>query len=98
MLPKVCLTNHLNLSCLVSDVGTAAQPSWCCLQFAGIVIAPIAVLFMLYALWMYKKRTVQILRRQTVRFDDQIGPVLLVVLLLAATISAIILTAISANL
>ena len=53
---------------------------------------------MLYALWMYKKRTVQILRRQTVRFDDQIGPVLLVVLLLAATISAIILTAISANL
>lgn len=53
---------------------------------------------MLYALWMYKKRTIQILRRQTVRFDDQIGPVLLVVLLLAATISAIILTAISAHL
>jgi len=35
---------------------------------------------MAYALFMYKKRTIQILRRETVRYDDQRGPVVLVVM------------------
>lgn len=45
------------------------------------MIAPVAVLFMLYALYMYRMRSYQILRRETVRYDDQRGPVALVVLL-----------------
>lgn len=39
------------------------------------------MLLMLYALYMYRKRTAQILRRDTVRYDDQRGPVVLVLLL-----------------
>ena len=64
-----------------------------CLQYAGIIISPIAILFMLYALYMYKRRTVQILRRSKVRFDDQQGPVMLVVLLIAAVLASLVLTA-----
>lgn len=30
------------------------------MQYAGLIIAPVAVLFMAYALLMYKKRTVQV--------------------------------------
>lgn len=63
------------------------------LQYAGIIISPIAILFMLYALFMYKRRTVQILRRSKVRFDDQQGPVMLVVLLIAAVLASLVLTA-----
>ena len=48
---------------------------------------------MLYALYMYKRRTVQILRRSKVRFDDQQGPVMLVVLLIAAVLASLVLTA-----
>lgn len=63
------------------------------LQYAGVIISPIAILFMLYALFMYKGRTIQILLRANVRYDDQSGPVLLVVLLIAATLASLILTA-----
>ena len=66
------------------------------MQVAGLVIAPVAFIFVLYALFMYKKRTYQILRRQNVRYDDQRGPVLLVVLLACALIVATVLTANSA--
>ena len=64
-----------------------------CLQYAGIIISPIAILFMVYALFMYKRRTIQILRRSKVRFDDQQGPVMLVVLLIAAVLASLVLTA-----
>ncbi|KAA6419088.1 MAG: vacuolar transporter chaperone 4 [Trebouxia sp. A1-2] len=43
-------------------------------KYAGVIISPIAILFMMYALLMYKRRTVQILRRANVRYDDQRGP------------------------
>lgn len=62
-------------------------------QYAGVIISPIAILFMLYALFMYKRRTIQILRRANVRYDDQSGPVLLVVLLIVATLASLVLTA-----
>lgn len=39
-------------------------------QVAGLVIAPVAMLLMAYALWMYRKRTAQILRRETVRWGS----------------------------
>ena len=64
-----------------------------CLQYAGIIISPIAILFMVYALFMYKRRTIQILQRANVRYDDQRGPVLLVILLIVATLASLVLTA-----
>lgn len=44
-------------------------------QISGAIIAPVAVLFMAYALYMYKKRTIQIMRRETVRggADRELG-------------------------
>ena len=63
-------------------------------QYAGLALAPVAVLFMIYALYMYKKRTIQIMQqRKSVRYDDQRGPVLLVVILVGATLAAMIITA-----
>lgn len=62
-------------------------------RISGAIIAPVAVLFMLYALWMYKKRSIQILRREAVRYDDQRGPVLLTAALIAVTVISIVLTA-----
>uniref|UniRef100_A0A7S3UB82 SPX domain-containing protein n=1 Tax=Picocystis salinarum TaxID=88271 RepID=A0A7S3UB82_9CHLO len=61
-------------------------------QISGIVIAPMAILFMIYALYMYRLRTKQILLRQTVRYDDQRGPVGLVVLLIGVTITSYIVS------
>ncbi|KAL0043917.1 hypothetical protein WJX82_004729 [Trebouxia sp. C0006] len=62
-------------------------------KYAGVIISPIAILFMMYALFMYKRRTVQILRRANVRYDDQSGPVMLVILLIVATLASLVLTA-----
>jgi hypothetical protein len=47
---------------------------------------------MVYALYMYKKRSVQILRRQAVRYDDQRGPVALTVLLIMIALVSIALS------
>lgn len=67
------------------------------MQYAGMVISPVAALFMIYALYMYKMRTIQILQqRKSVRYDDQKGPVLLVILLLAALIAATVFTSLAA--
>ena len=64
------------------------------LQYAGLAISPVAVLFMIYALFMYKMRTVQIMQqRKNVRYDDQWGPILLVVLLVGALLTAMVFTA-----
>eukprot|EP00884_Botryococcus_braunii_P018805 jgi/Botrbrau1/5608/Bobra.97_2s0031.1 len=62
-------------------------------KYAGIIIAPVAALFMVYAFYMYKKRTIQILRRSKVRYDDQRGPIMLVILLIVATLTAFVITA-----
>ena len=47
-------------------------------QVSGALLAPIGIAFMGYALYMHKMRTMQILRRETVRFDDQRGPIMIV--------------------
>ncbi len=47
---------------------------------------------MAYSLFMYKKRTIQILRRETVRYDDQRGPVLLVLILLFVMVTAYVVS------
>lgn len=62
------------------------------LQVSGAIIAPVSVLFMLYALYTFKKRTHQIRHQMTaVRYDDQLGPVLLTTLLVGVTIVSIAL-------
>lgn len=58
-----------------------------------MVISPVAALFMIYALYMYKKRTIQIMQqRKSVRYDDQRGPVFLVVLLVGALLVSVVIT------
>jgi hypothetical protein len=47
-----------------------------------------------YALFMYRSRTSQILRREAARFDDQRGPVFLVILLMAVLALAYAMTVI----
>lgn len=61
-------------------------------QICGALISPIAVVLMLYALYMYRKRSIQILRRETVRFDDQCGPVVITVLLVSVLITAFVIS------
>ncbi len=61
------------------------------LQIAGAMITPMSVLFMIYSLYMYKMRSIQIMRRETVRYDDQRGPVVLTLLLIACVIVSLTL-------
>ena len=47
---------------------------------SGVIIAPIAVVFMIYALWTFIVRAKRIARREpSTRYDDVFGPVALVV-------------------
>jgi hypothetical protein len=46
---------------------------------------------MIYALYLYNKRTKQLLSRSTMRYDDERGPWVLTVLLIAATLLVTIL-------
>ena len=64
-------------------------------RLSGAIIAPVALLFMAYALFMYKKRTLQILRRDAVRYDDQRGPVALVAILLVGMLISYVMTSIN---
>lgn len=78
--------SSLSTSCNTDDSKCLAG------KMSGAIIAPVALSFMAYALYMYKKRTIQILRRETVRYDDQRGPVVLVVILLLVMTISYILT------
>lgn len=80
------MSSSLTTSCSKDDSKCIAG------KMSGAIIAPVALAFMVYALYMYKKRTIQILRRETVRYDDQRGPVVLVVILLLAMTISYILT------
>eukprot|EP00210_Caulerpa_lentillifera_P006443 g6155.t1 len=61
-------------------------------RISGALIAPMALVLMIYALVMYRKRTIQILRRETVRYDDPHGPVILTVLLVIVLFLAYIIS------
>lgn len=64
----------------------------------GMIIAPIAILFMLYALWTYMVRAWRIARREpSTRYDDVFGPVALVAILVVVATTAVILSAISVD-
>jgi uncharacterized membrane protein YidH (DUF202 family) len=60
-------------------------------QISGAIIAPVSILFMAYALYLYQKRTNQLLTRSTLRYDDARGPWLLTTLLIVVTIVVIVL-------
>lgn len=57
-------------------------------KVSGALICPVAIMFMVYALYMYRKRSIQILRRETVRYDDERGPMLLTLLLVTVLLTA----------
>ena len=68
-------------------------PAAVTLQISGCIITPVSVLFMLYALYTFKKRTHRILHQMTtVRYDDQLGPVLLTMLLVGVTVVSLALS------
>ncbi|GMH45835.1 hypothetical protein BSKO_13798 [Bryopsis sp. KO-2023] len=84
--------------------GGGAQPSKCTnadgsvkptcngAKISGALIAPVALVLMLYSLYMFRKRSIQILRRDNVRYDDQRGPALLTALLVVVLIIAFIVS------
>ena len=61
-------------------------------ELAGLVLLPVAVLFMLYALVTFRSRAHFIYMREPMRYDDTRGPTLLVVVL---TIALVLATAFS---
>jgi len=62
---------------------------------SGAIISPTSVVIMGYALYMFKRRSALIMRRETVRYDDQRGPTALTLLLVVVTLLVIVLTAAS---
>lgn len=60
----------------------------------GVIIAPIAVAFMIYALWTFIVRARRIARREpSTRYDDVFGPVALVIILCVVATASIALSA-----
>ena len=56
----------------------------------GVILAPISILFMLYALWTFIVRARRIARREpSARYDDMYGPVALVFLLVVIAVVAV---------
>lgn len=96
VLVMLTATSLLSGSSLISSGGSSgcsSSDSKCLAgKLSGAIIAPVALMFMAYALYMYKKRTIQILRRETVRYDDQRGPVVLVVILILVMLCSYILS------
>eukprot|EP00873_Tetraselmis_striata_P041940 jgi/Tetstr1/462204/TSEL_007267.t1 len=57
-------------------------------KITGIVIVPVSLVFMVYALLQYRHRAYKLMKREAIRYDDQIGPIMLVLFLLFASIAA----------
>ncbi|KAI8468970.1 MAG: VTC domain-containing protein [Monoraphidium minutum] len=61
-------------------------------RLAGALISPTSVLVMVYALFVYRRRTAQMMKREPVRYDDQLGPAVLTLLLAGVTLLTIVLS------
>lgn len=61
-------------------------------ELAGLVLLPVAVMFMLYALMTFRARSQYIYNREPMRYDDTRGPTLLVIVL---TVSLLLATGFS---
>ncbi|GBF99690.1 vacuolar transporter chaperone [Raphidocelis subcapitata] len=86
LLTGASITSPANGTCWATPTCRAARVS-------GAVIAPISVLLLAYALWMYRRRAGLIARRETVRYDDRAGPTVLTLLLVGVIVIAIVLAA-----
>eukprot|EP01025_Chloroclados_australasicus_P013149 TRINITY_DN16244_c1_g3_i4.p1 TRINITY_DN16244_c1_g3~~TRINITY_DN16244_c1_g3_i4.p1 ORF type:complete len:776 (-),score=44.15 TRINITY_DN16244_c1_g3_i4:1270-3597(-) len=53
---------------------------------SGAIMAPAGILVIAYALYMYRRRTFQILRREVTKYDDQVGPILITIVLVSIMI------------
>lgn len=53
-------------------------------QIYGIILLPVAIMFILYALYTYMKRSVMIRHKDPGPYEDRRGPIVLVVLLSTA--------------
>eukprot|EP01026_Neomeris_dumetosa_P060545 TRINITY_DN5710_c0_g1_i6.p1 TRINITY_DN5710_c0_g1~~TRINITY_DN5710_c0_g1_i6.p1 ORF type:complete len:510 (-),score=71.74 TRINITY_DN5710_c0_g1_i6:912-2279(-) len=63
---------------------------------SGAAMAPVGIILIVYALFMYRKRSFQILRRDTQRYDDQLGPLVLSLVLISVMMLSYILTLVAA--
>eukprot|EP00760_Papus_ankaliazontas_P002412 PhM_4_TR10988/c0_g1_i1/m.81961 len=61
-------------------------------QVAGMVLLPVALLFMLYSLAVFRLRVNRIYTREPMRYDDTRGPTVLVFVLILALVLTTILT------
>lgn len=53
-------------------------------ELAGLVLLPVSLVFMIYALFIFRSRASKIYMREPMRYDDTRGPTLLVVVLAVA--------------
>merc|ERR1712176_1420934 len=59
--------------------------------YCGIALAPVAVIFMFYALWTYIWRSRRIAERKpSARYDDIMGPIFLTVMLAGVSSATIV--------
>lgn len=61
-------------------------------QYYAIIMMPVALLFVCYALWTYLWRSEKIKTRDANRWDDPYGPVILTLSLIIALLVQFILT------
>lgn len=59
-------------------------------ELAGLVLLPVAIVFMIYALFIFRDRANKIYMREPMRYDDTRGPTMLVLVLGSALVLATI--------
>lgn len=59
-------------------------------ELAGLVLLPVSIIFMVYALFIFRGRASKIYMREPMRYDDTRGPTMLVVVLGVAMVLATI--------
>eukprot|EP01025_Chloroclados_australasicus_P023958 TRINITY_DN2412_c0_g1_i1.p1 TRINITY_DN2412_c0_g1~~TRINITY_DN2412_c0_g1_i1.p1 ORF type:complete len:749 (-),score=39.47 TRINITY_DN2412_c0_g1_i1:2895-5141(-) len=63
---------------------------------SGALMAPVGIIVIGYSLYMYRKRTFQILRRDTARYDEQLGPIVLSLVLICVMLLSYALSFVAA--
>eukprot|EP00759_Apiculatamorpha_spiralis_P013797 PhF_6_TR20526/c4_g3_i2/m.29616 len=77
------------MSVTLLNFGTAGNAG---AQVAGMILLPVALLFMLYSLAVFRLRVNRIYNREPMRYDDTRGPTVLVVVLICALLLTTVLT------
>ncbi|CAM9822857.1 unnamed protein product [Chrysoparadoxa australica] len=91
--PKVFFSNERTFIAWMHMAVTLATIAIAILAFAehnawstfyGLIILPVAIAFVIYALFQYMKRAAMIRRREPGPYEDTVGPVLLATMLMVA--------------